>query len=75
MSKWSRYVKVDFPFPVVTKFEDFCEGCTDADLTASTNKFYGNDSTVIVDNVVTCNNIDTCRRLFEHFKRATNEIH
>jgi hypothetical protein len=75
MSEWSRYVKVDFPFPVVTKFEHFCEGCTEVDLTASTQKVYGNDSTVIVDNVVTCNNIDRCRRMFEHFKRTTNEIH
>jgi hypothetical protein len=75
MSKWSGYVKVDFPFPVVTRFEDFCEGCTDADLMASTQKVYGDDTPVIVNNVVTCNNIDSCRRLFENFKRATNEIH
>ena len=75
MSKWSRYVNVDFPFQVVAEFEHFCEGCTDADLTASTKKFYANDTPEIINNVVTCNNIDHCRRMFEHFKRVTNEIH
>ena len=84
MSKWNGCVnaadyctnKVDFPFPVVARFEPFCEGCTEADLTASTQKVYSNDTpTEIVNNVVTCNNIDHCRRMFEHFKRVTNEIH
>ncbi len=80
MSNWSGYVKVDFPFPVVTRFEPFCEGCTEGNLDSWTNKIYRDDTdtdtdTMIVQNVVSCHHIDHCRRLFEHFKRATNEIH
>ncbi len=76
MSKWNRCVKVNFPFQVDVELESFCEGCTNVDLTASTQRIYSYDKpTEAVINVVTCDNIDRCRRMFEHFKRTTNEIH
>ena len=76
MSEWSGHVKADLPFPIVARFEHFCEGCTDVDLTARMEKVYGNGTpTEITIGVVSCNNLDSCQRLVEHFKRATNEIH
>jgi len=70
MSKWNRYVEVDFPFQVDVELESFCEFCPEVVLRSWTDRTYENDGQdpKIVKNVVSCYHIDTCRKMFERFR-------
>ena len=64
---------IETPVYINTRFNYFCDGCEESELTLENNKFYANDEMYNNYYVLTCEHYETCKRVMHQLRNMRNK--